>query len=110
MTTVVWGRAAARRRLLDAELHRLTAILRQLPGVVEGWVFGSAVTGAVHATSDLDLLVVRQTGEAPAKRSDRLLRELEPRVALDVFVYTPDEMRVGGRFATDVRRRGRPLW
>lgn len=110
MTTVLWGKAAARRAAIDAELDRLASELRRLPGVVEAWVFGSAVTGSVHATSDLDLLVVRATEEAPVERGLRLVRELDPRVPVDLFVYTPPEMATGGRFVEDVRRSGRRLW
>lgn len=107
---MLWGRAARRRQAIDAELHRLTSALRRLPGVVEVWVFGSAVTGTVHATSDLDLLVVRETDEQPVERGVSLARELEPRVPVDLFVYTPAEMAAGGRFVDDVRRHGRLLW
>lgn len=109
MTTVVWGRAAARRTAVMAELARLTPLLCHLRGVGEAWVFGSTVTGGMHATSDLDLLVVRDTDEPAVVRGQRLLGELEPRVAVDAFVYTPDEMRAGGRFVDDVRRRGRRI-
>lgn len=53
-TVVQWGGATARRRELEAELARVTPLLRGLPGVVEAWVFGSVVDGEVHATSDID--------------------------------------------------------
>ncbi|MBM3673905.1 MAG: nucleotidyltransferase domain-containing protein [Actinobacteria bacterium] len=108
-TTVRWGGAAARRSELEAELARAIDGLRSLQGVVEAWVFGSMVGGGVHATSDLDLLVVRVTDESPSRRVETLLAELDLSVPVDVFVYTPDEAAAGGRFIDGVRRSGRRL-
>lgn len=109
MTVVLWGGQAARREALEEELSRLHVRLREIPGVMEAWVFGSVVTGGVHATSDLDLLVIRETPADPVERGLDLVRELQPRVPIDVFVYTPSEASAGGRFVDDVRRRGRRI-
>ncbi|MBK9180720.1 MAG: nucleotidyltransferase domain-containing protein [Acidimicrobiales bacterium] len=106
---VVISRGAEQRAALLAELHRLTARLRTLPGVIEVWLFGSLVSGHVHGGSDLDLLVVRDTAEPPTERIATLWRELAPRVAVDLFVYTPAEAAEGGRFVDDARRRGRRI-
>lgn len=110
MVTVVWRDADARRRALTEELARLTAVLRDLPGVVEAWVFGSAATGRVHSGSDIDLLVVRDTAESPVERGLTLHRELAPRLATDLFVYNPEEFAAEGRFVRSVRRQGHRLW
>lgn len=111
MTTIVrFGQADVRRRELAEELARLTPVLRSLPGVVDVWVFGSAATGAVHAGSDLDLLVVRNTDESPPARALTLFRELGPRLPVDLFVFTPAEFAAGGRFVRSVRAGGRRLW
>lgn len=108
-TIVSFGGAAARRAVLTAELDRLVPALCALPGVAEAWVFGSAAGGQVHATSDLDLFVVRVTDEPVSERAVTLLRELTPRVPVDLFVYTPDEAAAGGRFVRSVRATGRRL-
>jgi len=79
------------------------------PGVVEAWVFGSVVAGGVHAGSDLDLLVIRETTDPPVERGVNLVRELAPRVPVDCFVYTPEEADAGGRFIDDARSRGRRI-
>lgn len=110
MVTVVWSDEAARRRLLEEELDRVAALARRLPGLVRAWVFGSVVGGRVHAGSDLDLLVVRETEESPIDRGLTLRRELAPRVPCDLFVYTPAEAAAGGRFFDGVLRNGRALW
>ncbi|MBC7684983.1 MAG: nucleotidyltransferase domain-containing protein [Bdellovibrionales bacterium] len=56
-------------------------------------VFGSYAKGNATSTSDLDLLLIRQTDEAPARRADAvrpLLASLLVRV--DVHVYTLAEI------------------
>lgn len=56
-------------------------------------VFGSYAKGNATATSDLDLLLIQQSDEAPAHRADAvrsLLSSLLVRV--DVHVYTPGEI------------------
>lgn len=109
MATVVWSDPEAIRARLQSELDRLMDVLGRLHGVEQVWVAGSFVTGGLHATSDLDLLIVRQTAEGPVDRALTLRRELAPRVPVDLFVYTPEEAAAGGRFIDDVRRRGRRL-
>lgn len=109
MVRIEWNRREETRERLLAELERLLGRLRRLRDVEEVWLFGSAAEGTVHLSSDLDLLVVRRTDEAPVRRGITLHRELVPTVPVDLFVYTPAEWRVGGRFARDVRRRGRRL-
>lgn len=107
MTIVIWSDPAAVRARLQRELTRLTDVLARLPGVEQAWVTGSFVTGDLHATSDLDLLVIRRTEEGPVDRGLTMRRELAPRLPVDLFVYTPEEAAAGGRFVDDVRRRGR---
>jgi len=104
------GGAAARARALAAELDRLAPVLRGLPGVVAAYAFGSAVAGGVHATSDLDLLVIRTGDAAFVDRVDHLRRELAAPVPVDLFVYTPEELAAGGRFVDYVLTHGRMLW
>lgn len=109
MTTVVWSDAEAIRARLEQELERLLERLRTLAGIQQVWIAGSLVDGRVHATSDLDLVVVRLTREGPVDRGLTLRRELAAKVPIDVFVYTPEEAAAGGRFIDGVRRRGRRL-
>lgn len=110
MATVTWGGAAQRHVELTSELDRLIPVLQALADVRRAWVFGSYVSGTVHAGSDLDLLVERDTTEAFLDRSIRLVRELRPAVTVDLFVYTPAEIATGGSFVTEARRNGRELW
>lgn len=109
MVTVVRGLAEQRAKELQAELTRLEARLPTLPGVEAAYVFGSLVEGGVHASSDLDLLIVRRTTEPFFERALTLFKELEPQVPVDLFVYTPEEIERAGRFITYAMTRGRRL-
>ncbi len=109
MVEVVWTDKDMLRRELDGELERLVTILHHLPGIVEAWVFGSLSAGRVHAGSDVDILVVRDTDETPVERGLTLRDELTPETPCDLFVYTPAEWAAGSRFTDEVRRQGRRL-
>ena len=91
-TRVDWGGGAERRRRLESELERIVAELPRL-GVEKAILFGSLASGRVGRTSDLDLILVVRTDEPFTRRLERLYGALNPAVAMDLFVYTPDEFR-----------------
>lgn len=95
------------RARLDTEFDRMLGLLSGLAEVEQVWRFGSTVDGRVHATSDLDLLVVQRTARGPVERAVALRSLLAPAVALDLFVLTPDEYERGGRFVDHVTLTGR---
>ena len=107
MGVAMWADEASIRARLDAELARLLAILRARSDIEQVWRFGSSLTGPVASTSDLDLLVVQRTTCDPVERALELRRALAPRVAVDLFVVTPDEVAHAGRFITEVLTHGR---
>ncbi len=79
--------------LRPSEIDALVAGIVARADPEEVIVFGSYAKGTATATSDLDLLLIRQTDEAPAHRADAvrpLLSGLLVRV--DVHVYTPEEI------------------
>jgi predicted nucleotidyltransferase len=68
---------------LEGEIHPERIIL-----------FGSRVAGNADACSDLDLLIIAPSEDRPVERRlkvRRLLRELDERLGLDIFFYTPEE-------------------
>jgi predicted nucleotidyltransferase len=83
--------ATTRQQLLESELHRYIAILREYYDPQSVWVFGSMATGAVHEWSDIDLVIVKETTQRFLERSKEVLKLLQPTVGLDVLVYTPAE-------------------
>ncbi len=81
----------ARQERLEAELREI------LPRIVDAdtekvILFGSAARGTPGSTSDLDLLIVRRDRRTPSERLDDLYRRARARVALDLVVYTPEEL------------------
>lgn len=80
-----------RHALLQGELVRYVAILKERYQPQKIWLFGSLAQAAVHDGSDIDLIVVKETNERFLNRIKEVLRLLQPQVALDVLVYTPTE-------------------
>lgn len=101
-----------RERLLREELDRAVEVLKNR-GVEKIILFGSLAAGEVGPGSDIDLLVVERTDKSFADRLEAVYSALMPRVAMDVLVYTPEEMH---RLSSDrafVRlalKRGRVLY
>ncbi len=100
-------------------LERLRAELQAiLPRLVDSdtekvILFGSTARGDVGSTSDLDLLVVRRDARPPAARLDALYRRMGPRVAVDLLVYTPEELeaaRASSSFLRSALRDGEVLY
>jgi HEPN domain-containing protein/predicted nucleotidyltransferase len=57
-------------------------------------LFGSRASGTGNRESDFDLLIVKETASRPVERRIELERLLiDRRIALDLFVYTPAEVR-----------------
>jgi len=98
-----------RRERLERELAAI------LPRIVDDdteqvILFGSAARGDVGSTSDLDLLVVRRDARRPAERSDDLYRRARASLALDLLIYTPEELaaaRETSSFVRQILREGR---
>ena len=79
------------RKELLGEAERLSKEAAAL-GVQRVILFGSLARGDPGLASDLDLLVVWDTPLDFVTRTVELYRRLQPRVAVDLLVYTPDEM------------------
>jgi predicted nucleotidyltransferase len=83
---------AARKNLLASELARFVKILQMREDTERILVFGSWVSGELHAWSDLDLVIVQQTQLPFYKRLRQMRQLLNPKVGADILVYTPDEI------------------
>lgn len=89
----------ARKQLLHNELMRLVALLSARTDVEGIIVYGSYVNGTMHGDSDLDLCVIQETDLLFSDRARALNEWLEPRVPVDLVVYTPKEfMRLKRRW------------
>lgn len=86
-------RCAQRRSLLEAALERVVAVCRAQPEVRAAYVFGSYAVGRVGPTSDLDVLVVRETELGAVDRAADLKLASRGAVGIDFVVITPEEYR-----------------
>jgi uncharacterized protein len=78
-------------------------------------LFGSRATGTATETSDIDLLILKDTSDRPIDRRIQVETLLADRaVPIDIVVYTPQEMNylfsVGSPFVEEVIETGRVLY
>jgi len=79
-----------REQKLASEAERIVRVLVER-GATLVVAFGSFARGNVGRASDLDLIAVMESDLPFIKRLEHLYVELEPRVGLDLLVYTPKE-------------------
>ena len=85
-------RCLDRRGLLDEAVLNVIAACRAEASVREAFVFGSYATSKVGPTSDLDVLVVRDTELGIIDRVIDLRLASLSRVTIDMVVVTPYEL------------------
>lgn len=78
-------------------------------------LFGSHARGEAGESSDVDLLIVAESGLPRFKRSRELYKLLRPHpFAMDLIVYTPEEIERGRRspvsFVSTVLREGKTVY
>lgn len=56
-------------------------------------LFGSFATGDVHAGSDIDLCIIKNTSERFMDRTYQVLRLINSSFAVEALVYTEDEFK-----------------
>jgi len=70
--------------------------------------------GPLHAWSDIDLVIMQRTKLPFMQRIHAARRLLRPRVATDIFVYTPQEFANLCKerlfFQEEILRRGKVLY
>nr|HID12342.1 nucleotidyltransferase domain-containing protein [Anaerolineae bacterium] len=78
-------------------------------------LFGSYASGEPTPHSDVDLLIVMEDGDRPARRSARIARVLlDVPFPIDILVRTPTELQhrlhIGDYFIQEILERGRVLY
>ena len=91
VTTPASAGVLERRVLLEQELNRWLPLLIADERPSKVILFGSYCTGQVSEWSDLDMVVVKETNAPFLDRTRRMLSLLQPRVGVDILVYTPQE-------------------
>jgi hypothetical protein len=100
---------------LDAAVQRLTDSLVRW-GARTVILFGSVARGDYTGSSDIDLIVVKETSDRLAERIAQALEhcdETHPPLPVEPLVYTPAEFRrlvaEGNPLVAEALRRGRVL-
>lgn len=93
MNIALSPKVAEKKQELEQELSRFVRVLAADASVERVIVFGSLVSGDVHEWSDIDLAVIKDTNLSFFKRLHEIRLRLQPRVGVDLLVYTPKEFR-----------------
>lgn len=76
-------------------------------------LFGSLAKGRVTLTSDIDLVIIRNTKQRFLNRLGAIYKQIKPNIAVDILVYTPQEinkMKHWNSFIKRVFREGKVLY
>ncbi len=98
--------------ILEQDLKCLPEQLRRIPEVRKVVLFGSCATGRRDLLTDIDLLVIIDSSADFVTRSAELAGQLHARAALDLLVYTPEEIeQMADRpFIREAMRKGKVLY
>ena len=110
--SIIIGLAKERRKKLENELEKIIPEITELD-VEKIILFGSLNTGRVHATSDIDLIIIKQTDKRFMDRLDRFYTNVDSEVAVDMLVYTPDEfedMKLNSQFVRTAMENSRVIY
>lgn len=99
----------------QADIEQVARDIGKAAGAERVVLFGSHATGTASDTSDVDLLVIAESDQPRHRRSRELYRRIRPqRFAMDILVYTPEEVRRGCRtpvsFVSQVLREGKTVY
>jgi predicted nucleotidyltransferase len=83
--------SAERKKVLDQEMNRCIRLLTQHGSPEKVILFGTLAKGEVHEWSDIDLVVVERTALPFFERIKKVRKLVQPRVGMDIMVYSPDE-------------------
>jgi predicted nucleotidyltransferase len=108
------GTVQDREKSLKEELSRIVAVIQSEYDPERIVLFGSLASEAVHEWSDIDLLVIKKTNKRPIERTMEVARLIQPRVGIDLFVYTPEEfnllIREGYAFLLNILKTGKTMY
>ncbi len=97
---------------LDCELERVVSRIKDL-GVQKIILFGSLAKGQISFSSDIDLIVIKETDKRFIKRLKEVYSHVKPKTAVDILVYTPQEYRyllMENEFIKDISKKGTVIY
>lgn len=87
-------RVKRRKRQLDQTVYDLLAVCDAVPGIVAVYAYGSYAKGATGPTSDLDVLIVRDTPLRRVERDQDIRPFFSAPAGIDMLILTPQEYEV----------------
>jgi len=96
-------RLGKRKRLLKRELLRIKKGLIRA-GAKKIIVFGSFSRGVVGRTTDIDMLVVKETNAPFFERLTEIYNGIMPKCAVDILVYTQEELEDMSKWSVFIRK------
>lgn len=103
-----------RQNELEKELDRITGIIINKYQPEKIVLFGSLAEDKTHEWSDIDLLITKETPKRPVDRCVELFRLLQPKVGIDLFIYTPDEynalLKEKYSFLLNILKKGKVIY
>ena len=97
------GFAEHRSRLLQQELTRILKLIPQL-GITKAILVGPIAGNFVGSSSDIELIIVHDVDTPFSRRPDFFFSHLEPRIGLQVYVYTPKEFEELNSYTNTISR------
>jgi predicted nucleotidyltransferase len=101
-----------RKEKLYNELYKIVDALKQ-SDVKKIILFGSLVRQDIRSTSDIDLVVIKETNQRFLDRTEAFYDKYLPSVAVDILCYTPEEfedMSKWNSFIKKVLKEGEVLY
>jgi len=104
-----------RERELTGELLRMVTKLAAEYQPEKIILFGSLAAGKVHESSDIDLVIIKQTKKRFWDRQKEVVKLIRPKLACDFFVYTPKEWADAEKserpfFTEEIKGKGKVLY
>lgn len=80
-----------REKVLRDELRRIVEVIKREYNPEKIILFGSMAVNKVKEWSDIDLLIIKKTSKRLIERTLEVGRLVQPKVGIDLFIYTPEE-------------------
>jgi len=99
---------------LQEELERCIKVLRDGYDPERIILFGSFVNDNVKRWSDIDLVIIKETNQPFLDRIKEVILLLQPKIGLDILVYTPSEFKnlsaTRAFFKNEISSKGRTVY
>jgi len=106
------GLKEKRKKEIEENLKKIVQKIIEI-GVEKIILFGSTVEGMVSKSSDIDIIIVKKTNKKFLERLDEIYKIINPDIAVDLIVYTPEEyekFKETNSFLKNALKRGRVLY